>query len=253
MAVQKVSTPRPWFPPQELLDILAKDVRFKVDTRAVPACGQVRNLTRMRYDPDAEPVMTNARDGQADAIDCNRPLFDDVAHDRRWRIDIEHVVLAVALKAPNFPAGINMAKHEVPVEPRIGAEGTFEIDERAALHEFKIRPPKGFVEYVELQRATLRGDHGQTGPIDRDTVARAERRPDLKGANGQFRRTLARADLLNLSRFFTNSREHASADRDAFVACPAKSSHVGHTDKAGFICHRIGCATRHPEPCSVER
>lgn len=163
----------------------------------------------MRYDPDAEPIATDARDRQADAVDCNGAFLDDVAHDRRWRSNVEHVVLTIAFKAPYLPACIDVAEHKMAVEPRIGAEGTLEVDEGPALYKFKIRPLKGFVEHIELQDAVPRTNNSQACAVDGDAVAYAQCRPNPGSANGQFRRTLARADLLNLTRLFNDSREHA--------------------------------------------
>ena len=55
-----------------------------------------------------------------------------------------------------------MARYEMSTQPAIGAQGPFEIDERARFHELQIRPLPGFLEQIELRE--LEKLERQNGP-----------------------------------------------------------------------------------------
>ena len=71
-----------------------------------------------------------------------------------------------------------MTGYEMSAQPAIGAQGPFEIDERARFHELQIRPLPGFLEQIELReplfvlRAKTR--HRQAASVYRQAVANFE-------------------------------------------------------------------------------
>ena len=117
-----VSTSRPQRPPHQLVDVLAQNIRLKIDVVAIATPPQVRDLTGVRNDPNVKPISVDARDSQADSIDGDGALLDDVAHDRLRRFHVEHVILALALELTDLSAPVDVTEHEVPIEPRICVE-----------------------------------------------------------------------------------------------------------------------------------
>jgi hypothetical protein len=170
-----------------LLDILAKNIRLKIDPVAGATCLQVRDLTGVRNDPNAKPISMNASDGQADSINGDGAFLNDVPHDR-WRcFDVEHVILALTLESPDFSTPVDVTEHKVAVKPCIRAERAFEIHQGTFLHEFKIRPLKSFVKHIKSKRASASGNHGQTRAVDGHAVPNMQRLANPGGANRQFR------------------------------------------------------------------
>jgi hypothetical protein len=149
-----------------LLDVLAKNIRLKINPVTAATRLQVRDLTGVRNDPDAKPISMNASDGQADSINGDGTFLNDVPHDRWRRFDIEHVVLALTLESPDFSTPVDMTEHKVAVKPCIRAERAFEIHQGTFLREFKIRPLKSFVEHIKTERTSASGDHGETRTVD---------------------------------------------------------------------------------------
>ena len=63
------------------LDILGKNVELEVYQAANVSAVKVGVTFRMRDDPDREALRRNLSDGQADAIDGNRPFASDITRE----------------------------------------------------------------------------------------------------------------------------------------------------------------------------
>ena len=74
---------------QQSFYIFGEDVGFDVDAAAFFLCVEVRRLERVRDQRDGEIAVADRRDRQADAVDGDRALFDDVAQERGRRCDIQ--------------------------------------------------------------------------------------------------------------------------------------------------------------------
>ena len=89
-----------------------------------------------------------------------------------------------------------------PVHPRDQAQNAhraahrrvmaLQINQGPASDEFEVCPPECLVEHIKLQNAATRSDDGQARAIDRHAISDAKRPANLRRANGQFRRPLAR-------------------------------------------------------------
>src|SRR5687767_4124717 len=68
------------FPLQKPLDVLGGDVDLEVHAGARPLQPERRDVAGVRDDRHREPVVERVDDSEADAVDRDRPLDDDVAH-----------------------------------------------------------------------------------------------------------------------------------------------------------------------------
>src|SRR5439155_24628219 len=109
------------------------------------------------------------------AVHGDGSLGYDVTHQFRRRCDVQDAIGPGALPAHDAAGAIDVAGHEMAVEPAVGAQRTFEVHQPAGARELKIRPPPRLVEDLEAHElpgsATGDFDGGQATAVHRHAVA----------------------------------------------------------------------------------
>src|ERR1700720_1234512 len=107
---------------EEFLDVLPEQIGFDIDGVADLPSAQGRPRQRKRNNPDAEALLADAGHGQADAVDRNRALSNDIAQHRSWRRDVEHMVQTDFFPANNAAKLVDMASNEVAAQRTIAPQ-----------------------------------------------------------------------------------------------------------------------------------
>src|SRR5271166_6336712 len=98
------------------LDVLGEDVDLDVHDRALADLAEVRALERLGDQRHREAVLVQGADGQADAVDGDGPLLDEVAGERRVCLDLEHPREALAAHRADAAGAVDVALDDVPAE-----------------------------------------------------------------------------------------------------------------------------------------
>src|SRR5262245_27456635 len=115
----------------QILHVLGQDVELQVHSIARLCRLQVRILERVRNNCDRKSSGTlDGCDCQADAVDCNGSLFNNIAGFGGGMLDLEIPCVAFTVEAPDTPNAIHVALHDVAAETRIGSHRPLEIDQR---------------------------------------------------------------------------------------------------------------------------
>jgi hypothetical protein len=80
-----------------------------------------------------------------------------------------------------------MPENEMPIEPRIGPQRAFQVDQGARLCEFEVCSSQRFIEHVKAENAATGSDDGQARAVYRQAVAKAKGSTDSRRTNAQFR------------------------------------------------------------------
>src|SRR6185312_11735530 len=115
-------------------DILADHVALEVDAIANLGAVQVGVLHGERHELHVEAIDAEAGHGQADAVDGDRTLVDQIRRQLRRKAHRQPVELRVLTQFLDIANRIDMALHEVTAEPAVGAQRTLQVH-RAAMRE----------------------------------------------------------------------------------------------------------------------
>src|SRR4051812_14785250 len=108
---------------EQLLDVLGDHVDLKVDTIALSLAPERGHLSRMRDDGDGEAVIQRFDDGEAAAVDGDRPLLHDVAEQV-----LGHAHPQVGGGLHDLADGVDVTLHDVAAQPVGGPHGPLEVD-----------------------------------------------------------------------------------------------------------------------------
>src|SRR4051812_21677580 len=128
---------------EQALDVLGDHVDLEVDTIAHPLATEGGHGGGVRDDGDGEAVVGRLHDGEAAAVDGDRPLLDDVAQEVGW-----HAHPEVGGRCDDLADGVDVALHDVATEPVAHPYRPFEVDDVAGLYVTEIRARQRLVHSV---------------------------------------------------------------------------------------------------------
>jgi len=111
----------------KFLDVFAEQIGFEIHGVAHFALPQGGDFVGVGDDPDAEILFFDARHSEADAIDGDGTLRDDITHHFRRRSDVEHVILPGTFPADDFTEAI---KHLNPRKPVVIVSDSAAVTEK---------------------------------------------------------------------------------------------------------------------------
>src|ERR1700688_4468036 len=93
----------------KFLDVFADKIGFEVQSVSYFSFPQRCHVVGVRDDPNPEALFLHSRHSQADSIDSDRTLGDDISHHVGRSSDIQDVILPVAFPARYGSYSIDMA------------------------------------------------------------------------------------------------------------------------------------------------
>lgn len=161
----------------EAFDVAGENIRLNVDLLAEAPGREVGARSGEGDERDAESGGTTVDDRQADAVDADAALFDDVPQQVRRRLVRGDHGGALGVQTAQAGGAVGSAAKDVPGHPVAEASGRFEIDDTAGLEGADIGPPTHISRDGEGAKAFLRGDswapHHKRCTVDGQPVARA--------------------------------------------------------------------------------
>ena len=141
----------------------------------------------MRDERDLEAVRRERCDREADALDGDRSLFDDVAQELLRRLDRQPGALPFGFQAEHAPHTVDVALDEVPAKGLAGPQGRLDVH-RATVGQTRERAAaERLRNCVEGQDVSFDLDGGQAHAVHGDGVAGS-------GRAGRHRRNNAKPD-----------------------------------------------------------
>ena len=167
---------------------------------------------RVGDDPNAESVRKDFGHSQADAIDGNGPLKDEVFEGCGVRDDLHQPICTAFLQNPDPGGSINMTRDKMAVEAAIGRQGAFKVNWLAdhCLGEGCALP--GFVQQIKFDSPALFGgcdcDCCKATAVDCDTIPQTAPLPHCWSQELETNGLFALGDGFNQTCFFNDSGEH---------------------------------------------
>lgn len=199
---------------EHFFDVFSDEVGFQVDEVAGFSVAEGGDFVSMGNDPDAEAFFKDAGHGEADSIDGDRAFVDDIPHDVGGGIDIEHIILTLAFPALDPAGAVDVAGDDMPAEPSVRRQWTFEVYQRARLHGVQVGDVPRLLQDIEpdpRRRAASRLFHdGQAASIDRNAVTDLQAPAADMDIDGQLDCAVGSAYILHRPRLFHNSGKHTA-------------------------------------------
>ena len=194
---------------EHFFDVFGEHIEFQVDSVTDFSGAEVGGFARVGDDPGGEVIRANFGDGEADAIDGDGALEDEVAGGLGREGDLEEEIGAAGFQLEDGGGAIDVALDEVAAHAGIGAHGAFEVDPVAGLEGAEVGSGEGFSEQIEGENG--RGDvgGGQAAAVDGEAVAEVEARGEAGSAQLQSNTALGGGgDGKDFGGFFNKTGEH---------------------------------------------
>ena len=127
---------------------------------------------RMGNNGNGELTVADGNDGQADAVDGDRPFFDDEDFHVLGNGNGDDPGNAVIGNAGDVADAIDVAADDVTAEPSADLHGPFQIDLRTALDGAERRATHRFMHDVGRKGRVRQIGHGQADAVDGNAVAK---------------------------------------------------------------------------------
>src|SRR5207248_1139717 len=151
---------------EQLLDVLADQIDLEVHVRELALAGERGRDLRVRDDRDLEAAPVDAVDGEADAVDGDRALLDDVAQHVGSGADREVEGLAARAHFIDAADAVDVAGDQVAAQAIAEAHRALEVDLRARF----VLAERGALERLgaglDGDAAALGGGHGEADAVD---------------------------------------------------------------------------------------
>src|SRR5918994_4787315 len=193
--------------PQEPLHVFGYDIRLQVHPVSRPELPEVGVRAGLRQDGDSERAFAHRDDGEADAVDADATLLDNVAEHGLRRAELPDLRFPLGPGREDLPHAVHVPLHDVPPEPVRRSHRPLEVD-RAPLREApQRRTPQRLGHGVEGQRPAVELAYRQAHTVHRHAVADAcalggPARGDAQACH------LARFDPPNAPYLFNQPGEH---------------------------------------------
>jgi len=153
-------------------DVLAENVTFQIDRISRLRKMQIRMLPRIRDDLNVKAVAVETCHGQADPVNGDGSLSNDVWRQDRRIANRQPEGLSVRSNFLDRSGGVDVALDEMAADPGVRAEGSFEIHQRSAAQCAERGHSRGLRRDVGMDRGDLAGNGGQAHAIHGDAVSR---------------------------------------------------------------------------------
>src|SRR3954468_3580034 len=200
-------------------NILPHHVAFQVDAIAKLRALQIGVLHGERHELYVEPIDAEAGHGQADAVDGDRTLVDEIRRQLRRKSDGEPVELRVLAQFLDVAHRIDMALYEVATETAVGAQRPLQVQRAAVRERAERRHPVGLGTDIGMHLLLLGQDHRKADPVHREAVARRQFVRE-RGADAQPEPAVGRFPFDQLADSFNQSGEHTPLPRHRARAGP---------------------------------
>src|SRR5437016_5493715 len=112
-------------------DVLSKHIAFEIDRVAGPAVADVGVQVGVGNHGDFGDVVVPACDGEADAVNCDRALWHDVASEFFRNLHAKPPVFTFGIEMRYAADGVHVAENEVSAEFLARGQWLLKVDARA--------------------------------------------------------------------------------------------------------------------------
>jgi len=197
---------------EEALDVFGEQIGFQVDLVSLLERRQPGDLEGVRDDPQAKSVPQDLGDGQADPVDGDGTLFDDVFEKRSRGVDFEAPVLMDLAPLGDRAHPVDMSRDNVAIEASVDSKRTLQVDEGPFFEVLEACPGPGFLEQIHRDDAAggpaAELGHGEAASVDGQAIP--EFKIDSRRSRPEFHAD-SRGRLIqgkNDSGLFDDSCEH---------------------------------------------
>src|ERR1700735_1334296 len=196
---------------EETFHVFCEDVGFDVDGIVGIHGADVGVRVSEGNDGDVGDAFVPARDGEADAVDCDGAFFRDVAALIFGHPDGEPPVVAFGDEARYAADAVNVSLHEVAAQARVCRERALEVDEMAGFFFAEGSTAQSFAGKVRGKMVLVEFDDGEAAAVDCDAIAEFHLRGERAGAFKAYAETAAIFSVFerfNFSDVFGDSCKH---------------------------------------------
>src|ERR687898_1024848 len=138
--------------PQEPLHVFGYDVRLQVHPVSHPEPPEVGVRAGLRQDGDGKRAFAHRDDGEADAVDADATLLDNVAEHGLRRAELPDLRFPLGPGREDLPYGVHVPLHDVPPEPVRRSHRPLQVDGAPLREAPQRRTPQRLGHGVEGQR-----------------------------------------------------------------------------------------------------
>ena len=153
-----------------MVDILADHIGLKVDLITNSLDRKISLSTRVRDYRDAERCICKARNGEADAVDRDRSLQNDMTQDAPIGTDREPNCVVVGFDAYDLAYTIDMPRNDVAAKSSICRHRTFYIDLASRMERSQIGAIERFMHDVSIEGSCSERRDGKANTIHSDAI-----------------------------------------------------------------------------------
>lgn len=156
---------------QQLFDVFSQDVHFHVDAASRTLSRQSDVVLGVRNQHDGKISGGHVDDREADAIETNESLFNDVEKQLGRRFQGQPPSISIGTNTLEASHTIDVTLNEMPAQSRGRQDGPFQIDLFARSHQVNVGAFQGLGGYANAKRGVIDGGDRQADAIDGDAVA----------------------------------------------------------------------------------
>ena len=147
-------------------------------------------------------------DGEADAVDGDRALVDEVLRELGRQGDLDDLPVLGGLASYDVADAVDVALHDVTAEALLGGDGSLEVDPVAGVDLVERRLVERLLHHVGGPGTALDRDDGQAAAVDRDRVAEAGAVEHGVGGDGETDRVGEVVDRGDGAELLDDAGEH---------------------------------------------
>ena len=193
---------------EQPLDVLGDDVHLEVDRVAGLLEAERGQGEGGGDEADSEVVEAGLDDREADAVDRDRALLDDVAGEVRGQGDLDDLPVLGGLALQHRAGAVDMALDDVAAEARADGRGAFEVDRGADGEGAEAGTVQGLRHDVGGELVALVLDDGEADAVHGDGVAVLRAVGHDGAAEPEARGVAEILDGGDLAQLFDDSGEH---------------------------------------------
>src|SRR5215211_4973116 len=212
----------------EPLGVASDLIHLDVDPGALGELSERRALERLGDQRDLEAAGVEGRDREADAVDGDRAVLDDVAAQVRRDLDEHPAGDAVLGDGAHHAGGVDMSLDQMAAQGVARSQGGLEVHARARDQLAERGERKRLVHHVGGELAVDKARHREAGPRDGDRVAlmKVARQGGADRDAGATIRALERRDLADLSDDPGEQRHHSRRRASIRTSSPIRSDEL---------------------------
>lgn len=166
-------------------------------------------------DPNDKTFRQDLGNGEADAIDGDRSLANDVARKLRGQLYLDAQIGALLLEPDDSSGAIYMSLDEVTSERGSSRDGLLEIHRIACRQLFQVSSNKRLMEQIERELVLITGGHGKAAAIHRDACSQTDSCAHLRRIKPQLAGVAVRSERNDGADFFDQAGKHSQKNRAA--------------------------------------